>query len=55
MLSFCYLSGYLTVEGLDNVITKPTTADEIAEQKGLRINIYINIAICMVLFIFYAQ
>jgi hypothetical protein len=55
MLSFCYLSGNLTVKGLDNVVTKPKTADEIAENEALKINIWINIAVCMSLFIFYAQ
>ena len=55
MLSFCYLSGNLTVTGLDNVVNKPTTADEKAAQETIVFNIWINITICLALFIFYAQ
>ena len=55
MISFVYLTGVLTVNGLDNIKTPPTEADKIAEQGALVINIWINIIICFVLFVFYAQ
>jgi len=55
MLSFVYLTGVLTVTGLDNIKTPPTEADKIAEQESLVINIWVNIILCFVLFVFYAQ